>query len=212
MALSTRLLSSLNPSGFKFLVLIVASLGVFSASHMRDGSANAASSATSVDWSQLGLAQLDGTPVNMEELKGKVVLVVNVASRCGYTSQYSGLQALYEEKSRAGFTIVGVPCNQFGGQEPGNAEEIKSFCTLNYGVKFPLLQKQDVNGAKRSLLYKALVHSGPGNGKDVSWNFEKFLIGRTGSVEGRFRSGVAPDSTELLAAIDKAIAVQAKAH
>ena len=210
MSLSTRLLSFMNPTGFKFLVLVSASLAVFTASHMQAVSANTAPSATLLDWSQLALTQLDGTPANAEELKGKVVLVVNVASRCGYTSQYEGLQALYEEKKAAGFTIVGVPCNQFGGQEPGTAKEIENFCRLNYGVNFPLLQKQDVNGTKRSLLYKTLVHSGPGNGKDVTWNFEKFLIGRTGSVEARFRSGVAPNSKELVAAIDKAIAVSAK--
>jgi len=201
---------SLNPTRLKLIVLLTASIGVFAASHMQDSSANAAPSAALLDWSQLGLAHLDGTPVNMEQLKGKVVLVVNVASRCGYTSQYDGLQALYEQKKTSGLTIVGVPCNQFGGQEPGTAKEIENFCRLNYGVDFPLLEKQDVNGPKRSLLYKSLVESNPGKGKDVAWNFEKFLIDRTGTVQRRFRSGVAPNSKDLLAAIDKALAAPAK--
>lgn len=147
---------------------------------------------------------LSGAP--MPDLSGKVVLYVNVASRCGYTPQYDGLEKLYTELKGRGFTIVGVPCNQFGAQEPGTAEEIQSFCKLNYGVDFPLLAKQDVNGAGRSPLYQWLVQSPAGGGADVKWNFEKFLVGRDGAVIARFPSKVAPDDPALRAAIEAALA------
>jgi glutathione peroxidase len=132
---------------------------------------------------------------------GKAILFVNVASRCGYTPQYAALQSLYTQWKDKGLVVVGVPCNQFGSQEPGTSEEIASFCSLNYGVTFPLLTKQDVNGANRSALYKHLV----GNGEDVKWNFEKFLVSPTGAVEHRYKSGVAPDDAQLLADIAAAV-------
>ena len=156
-------------------------------------------------WSDLSLTSLDGTPLAADALAGKVVLFVNVASRCGYTSQYKGLQALYEARKDDGLVIVGVPCNQFGGQEPGSAAEIASFCEMNYGVSFPLLEKQDVNGAARSALYTRLVSSAAGGGTDVKWNFEKFLVGRDGAVIGRYGSGVKPGGKELAAALDAAL-------
>ena len=134
-------------------------------------------------------------------LAGKAVLFVNVASRCGFTPQYAGLQALYAEKEPAGLVIVGVPCNQFGAQESGSAEQIATFCERNYGVTFPLLAKQDVNGKDRSPLYASLI----GDGADVRWNFEKFLVGRDGVVLGRFPSDVSPDDPSLRAAIDAAL-------
>lgn len=155
--------------------------------------------------SGLSLTKLDGTPMAASTLKNKVVLFVNVASRCGFTKQYEGLQKLYEAKKDDGLVIVGVPCNQFGGQEPGSPEEIQSFCKMNYGVTFPLLEKQQVNGAKRSALYQMLVDSPAGGGSKVGWNFEKFLVGRDGSVASRFPSRVAPDSPELLQAIEDAL-------
>jgi glutathione peroxidase len=154
------------------------------------------------------LTTLAGAPLPDASLAGKVVLFVNVASRCGYTRQYDGLQKLWSELKDRGFVIVGAPCNQFGGQEPGSSEEIQSFCKLNYGVDFPLLEKQDVNGPGRSALYQRLVSSPAGGGKDVKWNFEKFLVGRDGQVIARFPSSVAPESPELRAAIEAALAAK----
>jgi len=192
--------TSLRNAAVIATVFFVATAG-FLALFGSPGEVSAADGDVTVDWAALDLEGLDGKAVDIEALKGRVVLVVNVASKCGYTGQYEGLQALYAKKRDAGLTIVGVPCNQFGGQEPGSAGEIQNFCRKNYGVDFPLLAKQEVNGAARSSLYKALV----GQGGDVRWNFEKFLVGRDGKVVNRYRSGVAPDSSELLAAINGAL-------
>jgi glutathione peroxidase-family protein len=148
-----------------------------------------------------GLTKLDGSMLQTSDLDGKVVMVVNVASKCGFTKQYDGLQALHEKYEDQGLVILGVPCNQFGAQEPGKAEEIQSFCRLNYGVSFPLLDKQNVNGSDRSPLYKFLI----GRGTPVLWNFEKFLIGRDGKVMTRFRSTTAPDSSKLIKAVEKGL-------
>lgn len=153
----------------------------------------------------LTLTQLDGTPLPKDALDGKAVLFVNVASKCGYTKQYEGLQKLYEAHKDDGLVIVGVPCNQFGGQEPGSPEEIANFCKLNYGVSFPLLEKQDVNGGGRSPLYDWLVSSSAGGGGDIAWNFEKFLVDPSGKVAGRFSSRVAPESPQLNEAIQQAL-------
>lgn len=163
----------------------------------------AAAPQAAFDWGSL--VGLDGQPVSQEALAGKAVLFVNVASRCGYTPQYEGLQALYEKYQGDGLVIVGVPCNQFGGQEPGSAEEIQSFCKLNYGVEFPLLEKQEVNGGDRSPLYTWLIGSEAGGGQDIKWNFEKFLIDREGRVAARFPSSVTPQSAELTGAIEAAL-------
>ena len=160
---------------------------------------------------EIPVVQLDGKPFDNARLAGKVVLYVNVASHCGYTRQYAGLEKLYETYKDRGLVLVGVPCNQFGGQEPGSPEEIQSFCQLNYGVTFPLLQKQDVNGAARSPLYQSLVSSPAGGGKDVQWNFEKFLIGRDGTVRARFLSAVTPEDPTLVAAVEAALAEGAPA-
>jgi glutathione peroxidase len=148
------------------------------------------------------LTGLDGAKIEAKQFEGKALLFVNVASKCGYTPQYDGLQALYETYKDQGLEIVGVPCNQFGGQESGTAEEIQTFCKENYGVKFTLLEKQDVNGKNRSELYQTLVASDKGNGKNVRWNFEKFLVDKDGNVVGRFGSGVKPESEELKTAIE----------
>ena len=150
----------------------------------------------------LSLTGLDGAKIEASQFQNKAILFVNVASKCGYTKQYDGLQALYEEYKDKGLVVVGVPCNQFGGQEPGTAEEIQTFCKMNYGVRFPLLEKQDVNGANRSKLYQALVSSEEGGGKNIRWNFEKFLVDKDGNVVGRFSSGVKPNSEELKTAIE----------
>jgi glutathione peroxidase len=148
---------------------------------------------------------LDGSPVPNSTLEGKVVLFVNVASRCGFTPQYAGLQELYDANKDAGLVVVGVPCNQFGGQEPGGAEQIATFCSKNYGVTFPILEKQAVNGAKRSELYTSLVTSDVGGGGDIKWNFEKFLVGRDGAVVGRFASGDEPGGASITGAVEAAL-------
>ncbi|MBE9136626.1 glutathione peroxidase [Nodosilinea sp. LEGE 07088] len=147
------------------------------------------------------LATLDGAPLAPETLAGKVVLFVNVASKCGLTPQYSGLVELDKAYSDRGLVIVGVPCNQFGQQEPGSPDEIKDFAKTKYDVDFTLLEKQDVNGPTRSPLYQFLVGSGP----DIGWNFGKFLVGRDGAVVARFEPQTAPDDSALKAAIESAL-------
>ncbi|KAI8332642.1 thioredoxin-like protein [Chlamydoabsidia padenii] len=133
---------------------------------------------------------------NLNELKGKVVLVVNVASKCGFTKQYAGLEELYQKYKDQGFVIVGAPCNQFGGQEPGTEDDIQNFCTLNWSVTFPLTSKIDVNGDNEAPLFKYLKESQPGilGLKRVKWNFEKFLIDREGKVVHRYASTTEPKS------------------
>ena len=137
----------------------------------------------------------------------KVVLVVNVASKCGLTPQYTGLEALHNEFAGQGFSVVGVPCNQFGAQEPGSAEEITTFCSTTYGVTFPLTEKVDVNGSTRHALYEKLtpVQDGEGHSGDIRWNFEKFLVGKDGTTVVRFGPMVAPDDAALRVAITKAL-------
>jgi len=149
--------------------------------------------------SELGLETLDGTPVE-DSLDGKVLLVVNVASFCGYTPQYAGLEALAREAGDA-VRVVGVPCNQFGAQEPGTAGEIATFCETRFGVTFPLLAKQDVNGTARSALYRHLI----GDGEDVKWNFEKFVVDPSGVVVARFPSRVKPEDASVKQAIATAL-------
>jgi glutathione peroxidase len=154
----------------------------------------------------IALENLAGGTFDKASIEGKVVLFVNVASKCGLTPQYGGLADLHEKYKDRGFVVVGAPCNQFLGQEPGSAEEIATFCSATYGVDFPLLAKQDVNGAARSPLYQWLVGSEVGGGSDISWNFEKFLVGRDGKVCARFAPTVKPDAAEVVAAIEAALA------
>jgi glutathione peroxidase len=152
----------------------------------------------------LKMKGIDGKELDLAKLKGKVVLIVNVASKCGYTPQYKGLQELFDKYEKDGLVILGVPANDFGKQEPGTEEEIKEFCTTNYKVKFPLTSKVVVKGTDKTELYKILTTATPdkdGKVTEVGWNFEKFLIGRDGKVVGRFKSAVAPDSEELVKAI-----------
>ncbi len=148
------------------------------------------------------LKTIDGQPAPLKQFQGKVVLVVNVASRCGYTPQYEGLEKLYRKYKDRGFVIVGVPANNFGGQEPGTDAEIKEFCTRNYGVTFPMMSKVSVKGADMTPLYQYLTSAAGG---DVKWNFTKFLVGKDGKVIARFEPGVKPESAELAAAIEKAL-------
>jgi glutathione peroxidase len=154
--------------------------------------------------SDIPLRTLDGTPTTFADLRGKAVLVVNVASKCGLTPQYEGLERLQKRYADRGFTVLGVPCNQFGGQEPGTAEEIQTFCSTTYGVSFPLLEKTDVNGAGRHPLYAELtqVPDASGEAGDIQWNFEKFLVGADGEVVGRFRPRTEPEAAEVTGAIE----------
>jgi glutathione peroxidase len=154
---------------------------------------------------EIPLVGLDGKPFDVQGLRGKVVLFVNVASRCGLTPQYAGLEALQDANQARGFTVVGVPCNQFYGQEPGTAEEIATFCSMTYGISFPILEKQDVNGGGRSPLYRFLIASEAGGGKDISWNFEKFLVGRDGAVRARFSPKTVPEDPRIGDAISAAL-------
>ena len=141
---------------------------------------------------------LDGSANILAPLRGKVALAVNVASKCGYTPQYAGLEELYEELKAKNFTVIGFPCNQFGAQEPGTAAEIQSFCSLNYGVTFPLSAKIDVNGRRRDPLYAWLTAAENGFPGDIGWNFEKFLIDRGGRVVGRYPAATKPTDPTLL--------------
>jgi glutathione peroxidase len=144
------------------------------------------------------VAGLDGKPDVLGPLRGKVTLAVNVASKCGYTPQYTGLEELYQELAEKKFTVVGFPCNQFGAQEPGTAAEIQSFCSLTYGVTFPLSAKIEVNGAHRHALYAWLTAKENGFPGDIGWNFEKFLIDRSGRVVCRYPSGLKPTDAGFL--------------
>ena len=141
---------------------------------------------------------LDGSEDILAALRGKATLAVNVASRCGYTPQYAGLEQLYQELKAQNFTVVGFPCNQFGAQEPGTAAEIQSFCSLNFGVTFPLAAKIEVNGPHRDPLYAWLTSKENGFPGDIGWNFEKFLIDRSGRVLCRYPSGMKPTDAALL--------------
>ena len=149
------------------------------------------------------MTTIDGKPAPLASYKGKVLLVVNVASKCGYTPQYTGLEALYEKYKDKGLVLVGVPANNFGGQEPGSNEEIQTFCSRTYGVKFPMMSKVSVKGDDKTPLYQYLTSTGGG---EVKWNFTKFLVGKDGQVIKRFESGVKPDSAELTSAVEKALA------
>ena len=157
------------------------------------------------------MTTLSGETVSLSKYKGNVVLMVNVASECGLTPQYEQLQALHQKYSGQGLAVVGFPCNQFGGQEPGTAKEIQQFCSQNYGVEFDMFAKVDVNGEDACDLYKYLTQldtqpKGPG---DIGWNFEKFLIGRDGNVVARYGPQTTPDAPEIIEAVETALAAPA---
>ncbi len=154
------------------------------------------------------LKDIDGKDASLKPYAGKVVLIVNVASKCGYTPQYTALEAIYQKYKDQGLVVCGFPCNQFGGQEPGTDAEIKQFCTSKYDVTFPMFDKLEVNGANRHPLYVALAGADspfPGN---IKWNFTKFLIGRDGKILNRFDSSVKPDSPAVQGAIEVALAAK----
>jgi glutathione peroxidase len=151
---------------------------------------------------------LDGKEVDLGQYQGKVVLIVNVASRCGLTPQYKALEALYQKYNGQGFVVLGFPCNQFNGQEPGTAAEIRQFCTAKYNVTFPLMAKVKVNGEGECDLYKHLkaLDAKPKGPGDITWNFEKFIIGRNGEVVARFAPRTTPDAPEVVSAVEKELA------
>lgn len=150
---------------------------------------------------------LKGEPSSLRDHAGKALLVVNVASKCGLTPHYKGLQALQEKFGARGFAVVGFPCNQFGKQEPGSAEEIEQFCSANYGVTFPMFEKIEVNGPNRHPIYAELTAVADASGKagDIEWNFEKFLVSRDGKTIQRFRPTTSPEDAKLVAAIEAAL-------
>jgi len=177
--------------------------GIESAAHTTAGTKG-----STVSLYDIPLHTLDGEPTTLDELRGKTVLIVNVASKCGLTPQYRGLEQLHEKYAAQGFSVVGIPCNQFGGQEPGTAEEIQTFCSTTYGVTFPMMAKVDVNGDDRHPLYRELTEFPDKDGAagDIQWNFEKFLVDPKGAVVARFRPAVTPEDPEVTAAIDAALA------
>jgi glutathione peroxidase len=147
---------------------------------------------------------LAGAPTKLGDFRGKALLLVNVASKCGLTPQYTGLEALHEKLAPRGFSVIGFPCNQFGGQEPGSAEQIQTFCSTTYGVTFPITEKIDVNGALRHPIYRELteVADAGGHKGDIRWNFEKFVVSADGSKITRFDPRTTPDDPALVAAIE----------
>lgn len=155
------------------------------------------------DLYDLPVNTLDGDPTTLREHEGEVLLIVNVASKCGLTPQYEGLERLHERYADRGFSVLGFPCNQFLGQEPGTAEDIKEFCSVTYGVTFPLYEKIEVNGDGRHPIYQVLTEAEDEDGQagDVQWNFEKFLVSRDGRVVARFRPKTLPESDEVEGAI-----------
>lgn len=154
------------------------------------------------------LKDIDGKDTSLKPYQGKVMLIVNVASRCGYTPQYKGLETVYEKYKDKGLVVLGFPCNQFGSQEPGTSQEIKEFCSSKYNVTFPMFSKINVNGPDRHPLYIALAGKNSPFPGDIKWNFSKFLVGRDGKILNRFEPGTTPESPELTAAIDTALAAK----
>ena len=159
-----------------------------------------------MDIRDIALTTIDGEPTSLAAYADQVVMIVNVASKCGLTPQYTGLEQLQQTYGDRGFSVLGFPCNQFGGQEPGSAEEIETFCSTTYGVTFPMYEKIDVNGPDRHAIYEELtaVADADGHDGDIRWNFEKFLVGPDGSIT-RFNPMVAPDDPALVSAIEEAL-------
>jgi len=147
---------------------------------------------------------INGKPIKMSEYQGKTLLMVNTASKCGFTPQYKGLQALHDKYKSKDFLVLGFPSNDFGAQEPGTEKEIEQFCEINYGVNFPLFMKSPVKGEKKNPIFKFLLESAE-NHDEVKWNFEKFLVGKNGQVLARFGSKVEPLSSEMIEKIEKAV-------
>ncbi len=190
--------------GIGLAVMLAAGLTVVALSRANDKTETATVANSIYDFT---LKNIDGKETSLADYRGKVVLVVNVASRCGFTPQYEGLEKVYLKYKDRGLVILGFPANNFGGQEPGSNEEIKSFCSLKYNVTFPMFAKISVKGDDIHPLYKYLTdkQSDPQFGGDVKWNFNKFLIGRDGKIIGRFEPAVKPESPEVAQAIEHAL-------
>lgn len=157
---------------------------------------------------EIAVKDIDGKATTLAPLQGRVLLIVNVASECGYTPQYEGLQAIFKKYEARGLTVLGFPCNQFGEQEPGTNAEIKQFCSSKFHVTFPMFDKIEVNGVHRHPLYVALAGKGSPFPGDIGWNFAKFLVGRDGKILRRFDSGAEPESPEVTKAIEAALAAK----
>ena len=158
---------------------------------------------TVVNINDIIVKDINKNEVNMSDYNGKVLLIVNVASRCGFTKQYQGLQAIYEKYKDQGFEVLGFPCNDFGGQEPGSNEEIKEFCSLNFNVTFPMFDKVTVLGDDKEPLFDVLTNNPNTGQSNIKWNFEKFIIDREGNVVERFRSATKPESEKIISAIER---------
>lgn len=154
---------------------------------------------------EIPLVDIDGTETSLQQFESKAMLIVNVASKCGFTRQYAGLEELSKEYQDRGLVVLGFPCNQFGGQEPGSEAEIKEFCRLTYGVSFPMFSKVEVNGSNRHPLYERLAGESSPFAGNIKWNFSKFLVDSNGTIVGRFGSSVAPKSSKLIDAIEAAL-------
>ena len=154
------------------------------------------------------LKDIDGKETTLKPFQGKVLLIVNVASKCGFTPQYAALESLYEKYKDQGLVVLGFPCNQFMGQDPGTNEEIKQFCSAKYSVTFPLFDKLEVNGTQRSPLYSLLAGKTSPVAGDIKWNFTKFLVGRDGQILKRFESRVTPESPDVTTAVEAALAAK----
>jgi glutathione peroxidase len=168
--------------------------------------AGVTSSQAAANLYDIPLTDIDGKPASLKDYKGKALLIVNVASKCGFTPQYKALEALHRKYKDKGFTVLGFPCNDFAGQEPGSNEEIKQFCSSNYEVSFPMFDKLHVKGPERHPLYEALSGQNSPFPGDVKWNFGKFLVSRDGKIIKRFEPKVTPDSPEVTAAVEAALA------
>lgn len=177
-----------------FLIAVILVQGVLSANH------------SSVQ--DIKLNTIEGKPTSLAEYKGKVVLLVNVASQCGLTPQYTALQQIHDKYKDKGFTVIGVPCNDFGSQEPGSSQEIVEFCSSKYNVTFPLMEKLHVKGSEQHPLYARLTGKDAEFPGDIKWNFGKFLIGKDGKVLKRFEPQTKPDSAEIIQAIEAALAAK----
>ena len=164
---------------------------------------NSTSTNTSANVSDFIVKNINLNEVKLSDYKGKVLLIVNVASKCGFTTQYEGLQKIYELYKDRGFEILGFPCNDFGGQEPGTNEEIKNFCSLNYRITFPMFDKIRVKGDEKAPLFDLLTNNSVTGKSSIKWNFEKFIIDRDGNIVKRFRSIIKPDSRKITSLIEK---------
>jgi glutathione peroxidase len=183
-----------------FTILLITSLQLFA----QDNSTKNNKGESSMDSiNDITVLDMNNKGVKLSEYNGKVLMIVNVASECGYTKQYAGLQEVYEKYNQQGFEILAFPCNDFGGQEPGTNEQIQNFCSSKFGVSFKLFDKIKVLGEDKSPLYERLINNSVTEKGDVKWNFEKFLISKEGKIVNRFRTKVEPNSEELISAIEK---------